>query len=404
MDSFPTQLTLKIFHKTGNKSRHRLVCKKFATLPFRAHNGCTVYLNCGIFAQNVSEHDEIPPGTTHVSFHSYYLPLPDTVTHIHVEKNIGEFPKSLLYLCLGDDFTQPLQNLPESLKILTLGTNYNSPLPLSTIPNLRRLVLGSHYNQPLPSLSILPNLEFLRLGNGYNHPLNDIPATAQTLNLSSLNIPITHFPESTKLVSWSGHMQPLPESLKLCKKLIYLFYDTVPNLPFENVPDIKYLVTCVSIAGPPAVIPRSVKYLTVWGHFSRIADGLPSTLTHLSLNGIYIRTIGKLPNSLTHLSLNCRNSINHIKFSDPLPATLRYLKLNAWYQGTFDATGLDSLETLVLGEQFNQLVTGLPPTLKKLVHTENYPHQLDRLAIIVKSAYDYFHYPPTINPWFMNAK
>ena len=86
------------------------------------------------------------------------MPLPDNF-NLLVNVNKIKF---------GNNFNQPLENLPHSLVDITLGDSFNMPLPdnFNLLKNIHTVNFGNNFNQPL---NILPeNIRTIILGDSFN--------------------------------------------------------------------------------------------------------------------------------------------------------------------------------------------------------------------------------------------
>lgn len=82
------------------------------------------------------------------------------------------WPERCLELTFGDDFNQPVDNLPQSLTHLTFGHDFNQPV--DNMPqSLTHLTFGDRFNQPVGNLPQF--LTHLTLPRRYERTLNGWP-------------------------------------------------------------------------------------------------------------------------------------------------------------------------------------------------------------------------------------
>lgn len=73
-------------------------------------------------------------------------------------------------------FNHPIDELPLSIRVLELGDGFD--LSVSSLHNKQSLVylyLGTNFNQPVDNLP--PSLQYLSLGDNFNHPLDNLPTS-----------------------------------------------------------------------------------------------------------------------------------------------------------------------------------------------------------------------------------
>jgi len=220
------------------------------------------------------------------------------------------------------------------------------------------------------------------------HEFNNLPETLEEFDLSYGQYKINNL----------NNMPPNLKSLKLCK--INFKLDNLPNkleyleLRTDGITNFEYL-------------PSSLKYLKIYFvEESNInLDSLPSSLESLEIYGKYIGQLNNLPHKLKKLNLpnlypfdiyNLPTTINELKIglkykglsnlflnSKANKYNLKILKIGYPYKNhsasvsSFDLKTIPlSVEELVLGDEFNQELSFLPPNLKKITFGFNFKHYI----------------------------
>ncbi len=133
--------------------------------------------------------EEIPPGTTHLTFFYGFNQftkihtIPSSVKTIDFGDNFNEpiqpgiIPLGVTRLFFGYSFNQIIEPgvLPSSLIELHFSVMYNHPFSIGSLPmNIKILALSNRYNHPLCLDSIPPNLSYLRIGGYFEHSIPDV--------------------------------------------------------------------------------------------------------------------------------------------------------------------------------------------------------------------------------------
>ena len=177
-------------------------------------------------------------------------PLPSTLTSLHLSNPFNQsmdtcLPRSLLFLCTGSDFNQPISSLPPKLLRLTLGSSFTQLV--DNLPkSLTHLSFGSDFNQPIEFLP--PNLTHLCLGERFDRPVDYLPPSLLSLTFGEhFNNPIPHYPP----------------------KLTHLTFGNRFNQSLTNLPSsLTHLAVsedfCKAPLHQPIVYPPSLSSLTLW--------------------------------------------------------------------------------------------------------------------------------------------
>ncbi|GAM27256.1 hypothetical protein SAMD00019534_104310, partial [Acytostelium subglobosum LB1] len=249
----------------------------------------------------------------------------------------GLFPPSLIMLTMSTfNFVLAPNTLPLTLRLLNLGQSYNLPIDIGVLPDgLTSLSLGNQFDQLIEPGALPNSITSLRFGNNFSHMIQPeaLPNSLIYLTLGERN---THqlntgVPQSlTSLTLYGQQGMPLSQTLP---------------------PTIRHLVTFNS--------PWQPRLYT-------------NMLESLEVNSEYGWSIkpATVPFSLTSLKLGC----GFTDFTDgALPPSLETLVLGNDYDRPI-GNGLlpDSIKHLKMGNNFNQLIETLPPALVTLEFGECY--------------------------------
>ena len=186
----------------------------------------------------------------------------DACNLFNCNKKINKTMKKLKRYQIKSMVTDKM-NVPTYMKIIKLRTSIKSNNFDNALMNLT--LFGNHTNIELPS-----KLKYFEcIGNS---------------NLSNVMIPETLSSINLKFIV--GDVK-LPETLN--------------NLSLENCNQLN-----------TDNLPKSLKYLTIYGEFNNFIDNLPDNLLHLILSNNFNQTVPFLPKTLKYLNMG--NS-----FNQPLP-------------------------------------------------------------------------------------
>jgi hypothetical protein len=322
---------------------------------------------------------------------------PDTLTHLELceyDHSLNDLPDRLIYLYIGDYFSQKILILPKYLMVLILGEGYNHPF--SSLPHtLRHLVLGDYYNHELPSL---PNsMKQLYLGHFFNHKII-LPQGLMRLRVSNdykykLDLPC-------KLTAFSWYSEHI--SLILPDKLKYLCVDF--NTPFKLL--IPQGLTHLTIeCNRLPQLPNGLKFLYILGDLNEDIKSLPDELEQLILPRVFNSNILQWPSKLRILKLG--ECFNHTLLN--LPMTLERLELNDVYNHEIILPS--ALKYLRIGTEFNKLIK-FPPELQTLIWHNGMKLQplINKLPNLVCLYVDHYqeiwNFPKSLKQlhWFTVAK
>ncbi|EGC40598.1 hypothetical protein DICPUDRAFT_73890 [Dictyostelium purpureum] len=313
----------------------------------------------------------------------------------------GVIPQTVKHITFGKDFNQTIANsgIPKSIVTLNLGSNFNNVLDIGEFSSLTELKISDRYDQPLldnwwksktsGSVCLLKKLEFGYDFNQYLRPFKSIPPTVETLIFGhSFNEPLDY-----------GSIPPSVTCLSLKESIDY-------NIIFE--PDISLPNSILSLQlgyyynqpFQPKSLPDSLTSLTLGSSFNHsLGVGcLPPSLTSISFGLIYNKPFfpNSLPSSLKtlHLGYSFNQPLENLpisltklilgaEFNQPLRiqslTALKTLLLGRDYNLPFDQESLpQSLETIEFGFFFNQKLSNLPLSIKKIVFSRDFNIPIDQ--------------------------
>ena len=225
---------------------------------------------------------------------------------------------NLIYeLILGAKFNQPVNNLPNSITHLILGGIFNHPVDISNedsptgkssiLPNsITFLVLGGEdFNQPVDNLP--ESVTELIFGYRFNQPINNLPNGLKTLKFyehSNFNQPVDNLPDSLTYLHFGDcfnqSIEFLPENLK------ELYLGNYYDLPINNLPSsLIYLNTGHGFNQAINNLPSSLKKVELGQEFDQALclENL-SNLTDLTICDDYNKSLKNIPESVTHFKIN----------------------------------------------------------------------------------------------------
>jgi len=97
-----------------------------------------------------------------------------------VQEMLGKWPKQVTHIIIGDEFKEPVINLPSTVTTLETSPLFNQPIH-SLPPRLTHLILGNSFNQPLHNLP--QTLTYLDIGNKFYRNVDALPAKITHLNI-----------------------------------------------------------------------------------------------------------------------------------------------------------------------------------------------------------------------------
>ncbi len=230
----------------------------------------------------------------------------------------------ITHLTFGNNFNQPVNNLPLGITHLTFDGAFNQSvnnLPLG----VTHLSFGFQFNQPVDCLP--PSITHLTFGCNFNQSVNNLSQFITHLRFGlHFAQSVTNLPPSLIFLQFGSSMELDTFVCKLPKSLIYLhlykntyFREDAPPTFCLDFPHLKSLHLHYISAGVTIELPPSLTELdlgVVEGNIDRI--NIP-TLKKLRLG--QLDAISNLPESVESLTLCDSGPINN------LPPSLKFLKL-----------------------------------------------------------------------------
>ncbi len=276
--------------------------------------------------------------------------FPITSMQINSNQKITYLPKRLETLKIYDDFNETLpKNLPKNLFLLIIGNSFNQLLPTRLPDALETLILGNSFNHPLP-VSLPASLETLIIGNSFNHHISTLPKKLQVLILGE---------------SFEQKLQDLPSTLiKLDIKSQTQYFEKKVN---SSIQTNNLLEKVSSINQNMENIDECQKIIENFG----VSSGIEC---------MYQKLLVVIHTAVDFNKLASFHKIKEMQiiFSQPitvLPPNLETLKLGDEYDDII--YGLpNSLKKLEIGNSFNQKLPELPSGLSELSIGNNFEWDL----------------------------
>jgi len=261
--------------------------------------------------------------------------------HINNKSDFANITKDITELYIHCSCEEYINSLPSHIESIAIYTTHDSE-PNNLPPNLKKLYLGYYYNQQLHYLPV--TLEYLCIGHGYSQDLLHLPKSLKILELHANRV---------KNIDLD-----LPNLLILSLKYL-IGNDTL----YENI---------MNIYNQLYKVQNTLRELYLPYNFKENLDIIANFTFLEVLSYKHCTKIEQFPPNLKVLELICYNYP-----LDNLPNTI---------------------ETLILGNNFNQDLNILPKKLKVLNMGENidcnlfvdYPETLEEL-IIVETHPDRYH-------------
>lgn len=266
-------------------------------------------------------------------------------------------PDCIEYLNFGYNFNQIIF-LPDSIKKLVFGTSFDKSIELPRF--LQTLSFGNNFNQ---IISFPDSIKYLIFGNNFNQIVTFPNELIQLIFGNNFNQNII-LPYSLEYLHFGNDFNQiiiLPDSLK--------------HLIFGN----KFNQ---NISYPPSLV--NLQFGTEFNNFAELIN-----IKELTINNWNTRLMNNLPNSLELLIFSSgfnRNKIcEHIEFYN-LPTSVKKIEfLNTRFSYGFNLIQMpDSIETIMLPNDFVGRIIPLPKNLKKIICNKRYKYLTDFSGIIVE--------------------
>ena len=290
-----------------------------------------IYENKIIFRYNyngdISQYYHIIDKYSEILFTNY-----DNIYKIINEHNMhyGEFPvKYIMPYC--SEFNQPII-ISENITRITFGDRFNKIVSIHK--NVTHLTFGNNFNQKI----IIPqNVTHLTFGNDFNQKII-IPQNVTHLTFGRKFNQQVIIPDNVTHLTFYENFNPLNK-----------ISNNITNLIINN----NY--------NKEIKIPENITHLTCKSCYDSSFDQLnklPINLTHLTI-GKYFNPFIVLPN-IKYIRLNC----NNVNFMEFLP---------------------NSVEELVLENEFNLELNNLPNSVKKIsFYGNNYDKEINCLPEFIE--------------------
>lgn len=268
--------------------------------------------------------------------------LPNNITHLKFGYRFNNFiclPDNLLFLEFGCNFNMPVDFNKNNLKHIIFGNKYNISIDIFP-PNLTHLIFGCLFNKPLINL---PNsLKYLKLGKVFNEKII-FPSNLTHLFMEEDFCDLLNLPE--KLEYLEIFLNNLNTNTEQLLKLTNLTHLKIFGVKQENT---------------QIILPDSLKILSYY-ETNGLPNILPQNLTHLILGFVYNQQI-ELNHNIKYVKLCGNESLSVL---ENLP---------------------DSVEILHLGQYFQNQMSNLPNSVKKIIFDINgyYKHELNNLPKFVE--------------------
>ena len=219
---------------------------------------------------------------------------------------LDSLPESLKQLDIDDDyFNTPLEHLPPSLTGLMMQGCNRFSHPFHCLPPLIiKLRIPDGYNIPL-HLNSYGLLTHLTLGDDFNQPLGNLPSSLTHLSFGeSFNQPVDELPDNithlTFGLDFNRNVGALPGAV------IHLVFGYDFNQPVDSIPlTTTHLTFGYSFNQTVQHLPQKLTHLSFGYSFNQDISTLPSSITHLKLGVKYATRIYKLPPSLSSFYFTC---------------------------------------------------------------------------------------------------
>eukprot|EP01112_Ceratiomyxa_fruticulosa_P013477 TRINITY_DN3791_c0_g1_i2.p1 TRINITY_DN3791_c0_g1~~TRINITY_DN3791_c0_g1_i2.p1 ORF type:complete len:469 (-),score=51.82 TRINITY_DN3791_c0_g1_i2:132-1538(-) len=284
---------------------------------------------------------------TSSEFDSPLPKIPDSVTHIYLHDRFNQrlhnnLPQSLIYLQVGRDFNQTLNNLPSTLKHLNMEKNayFNRRVP-SFPSNITQLSFGCFFSQCVDRLP--QTLTHLSFGRNFDREVDCLPLSLTHLSFGAyFTQKVDCLPKSLTHLTFTGK-----------------FNQTINHLP----PGLTHLVLSDDFNRAVDSLPSSITNLSFGYCFSQSVNYLPFNLTNLSFGYMFNLPLDYLPRKLTHITFSHTSTFNQP--INRLPSTVTHIQLGHSFNQPLHLLPCN-LTHLKLGDGFFQSLADLPLTIKHL--------------------------------------
>lgn len=329
--------------------------------------------------------------------------LPDGLEYLELSGRfnlvVNYFPRNLKTLIFGNDFNQPLNNLPKEgeyydeilekkvytlgLEVLCFGSNFNQELSCDhdnncgssvILPNkLKKLVLGGDFDK---KIGVLPNsLEFFSLGNKcfdiwriskFNKEINILPNNLKILILSdnfsfklkNLRLDKIKNVNDCSLVEdcdmrvlefgnkFNSNVKRFPENVKKIK-FGFNFNQSLNNSLWGN--NIKEIKFGYNFNKKVNNLPKSLEKITFGFKFNKLIDNLPINMKEIILGVEFDQYVNNLPSGLEKIFFG-----NYFdKPINNLPLSIKEIHLGYLFNNSIDMLP-DSVEVISIGYSFDR--------------------------------------------------
>jgi len=364
--------------------------------------------------------------TKYIKFNDNYNLIIDVlvdtnITHIifgnKFNQSVDNLPWTMEYLGFGYEFNQTLDNLPGSMKKIMFTANSNFNHPLDCLPScLEYLILPGNYKCRIDNL---PNsLKHLELDYSYQNSLNNLPKSLEKfvfyssltstdlrgnkikrkLNKSSkyhISHVLCYYNKNTKIdmCYMEKVFVSLPENLKYLDLTYSYKLNFLSDYLNYNMEDVNCHIKKEMIKNSQILdnLPANLEVLKYPANYNLIMiERIPQNIIRLFLSNKFNKSVDKLLNPNFGTSKpRPPTKITHLIFGDEFNQSVNYLPptlKNIFFGSSFDKSidNLpDSIEVLVLGTNFNKYVHNFPTNLREITFGEEFNQQISGLKLQV---------------------